>query len=52
MPSNTEHITLRFPEDTIVDITGSPEVITQIIARLDGIEIVIKKQYFGGRGEQ
>lgn len=47
MLSNAEHITLRFLEDTIVDISGSPDVVAQIVKRLDGIKIVLIKEYFG-----
>jgi len=51
MMKNVEHILLRFPEDTVVEISGSPEVIEQLVARLDGIEIVIKRSYFGGKND-
>jgi hypothetical protein len=52
MLNNVERITLRFPQDTVVDISGSPEVVAQIVKQLDGIEIVIKQKYFmGGKDE-
>ena len=46
MTNNVEHLTLRFPSDTVVDISGSPEVVSQIVKRLDGVEIVIRQKYF------
>lgn len=37
--NNTEKICLRSPNETYVDISGDPEVIRQIIERIDGLEI-------------
>ena len=47
MPNNVEHITLRFLGDTVVEISGNPDVVAQIVSRLDGIEISLTQQYFG-----
>lgn len=47
MRNNVEQITLRFLGDTIVEISGNPDVVAQIVSKLDGIEVTLKQQYFG-----
>lgn len=49
MPNNAEHITLRYPEDTVLEISGNSEVIKQLVSHLDGVEIVLTTKYFGGK---
>lgn len=48
MLSNVSQIILSFPLETVVDISGDPEVVAQIVKRLDGLKITIVKQYFSG----